>query len=119
MSVACPLTPAFSFFAQRVERTATDATIDDRGGTTRLYEAMEAAAGHLEAFRRSHPECTLRILALTDGEDTSGKSALPVRTDRIRRLRQPQSADRPCLIRHVVLSPSPFLFLLPCAAYLS
>ena len=37
--------------------------------TTRLYDSIVNAAGQLVAFKKRYPNCILRILALTDGED--------------------------------------------------
>lgn len=73
---ACALTPAFSLFQQQMERATAASEADDRGGVTRLYEALCHAADALDAFRESYPSCeALRIVALTDGEDTTGASA--------------------------------------------
>jgi Mg-chelatase subunit ChlD len=43
-------------------------------GSTRLYDTIIQAADQLGAFGLKYPECKLRILALTDGEDTASKS---------------------------------------------
>lgn len=70
----CGLTPAFQLFKRQVELAAAEAEADSRGGVTRLYEAIRRAAAALESFGAAYPSCeALRILALTDGEDTTGE----------------------------------------------
>lgn len=39
-------------------------------GSTRLYDAIVSGVHQLLEFKKRYPECILRILALTDGEDT-------------------------------------------------
>jgi hypothetical protein len=38
-----------------------------------MYDAVVTAVNSLKAFKKQHPDCILRILALTDGEDTGSK----------------------------------------------
>ena len=45
-------------------------------GNTRLFDALQDAGQRLVEFRREHPAARLRILCLTDGEDT-GSSVRP------------------------------------------
>lgn len=45
-------------------------------GSTLLYDAMVSAARNLLMFKKKYPNCILRILALTDGEDTGSKSSI-------------------------------------------
>lgn len=45
-------------------------------GSTLLYDAMVTAARNLLMFKKKYPNCILRILALTDGEDTGSKSSI-------------------------------------------
>jgi hypothetical protein len=40
-------------------------------GCTKLYDSIVLAAQNLIEFQKKYPECKLRILALTDGEDNS------------------------------------------------
>lgn len=45
-------------------------------GSTLLFDAMVVAAQKLLNFKKKYPNCILRILALTDGEDTGSKSSI-------------------------------------------
>jgi len=47
--------------------------VDDAnaGGGTNLFGALNQAVNNLLEFRETHPSTILRIIALTDGEDTS------------------------------------------------
>ena len=42
-------------------------------GSTRLYDSIVNGVNQLTEFKKKYPECILRILALTDGEDTCSK----------------------------------------------
>jgi hypothetical protein len=77
VAFACSLTPSFALFAQRSAAAvaALHGGGDAKGGATRLYDALIAGAASLAHFAAAHPGCACRILALTDGEDTSGGSA--------------------------------------------
>jgi Mg-chelatase subunit ChlD len=39
-------------------------------GSTRLFDALRVAAEQLREFQVEHPQAKLRIVCLTDGEDT-------------------------------------------------
>lgn len=45
-------------------------------GSTMLYDSIIKAVEQLLAFKNRYPECILRIMALTDGEDTSSKNTI-------------------------------------------
>lgn len=45
-------------------------------GSTRLYDSIVSGVNQLVAFKKRYPECILRILALTDGEDTCSKNSV-------------------------------------------
>jgi ubiquitin-protein ligase len=45
-------------------------------GSTLLYDAMVVATQNLLNLKKKYPNCILRILALTDGEDTGSKSSI-------------------------------------------
>lgn len=44
--------------------------------TTRLYDSIVSAVNQLQNFKKRYPECILRILALTDGEDVGSASSV-------------------------------------------
>jgi len=72
VSVQCRLTPALRLFAERAAGAMTDAQCELKGGCTRLLRGIEVAARELSVFGKNHQGARLRILAITDGEDTSG-----------------------------------------------
>jgi Mg-chelatase subunit ChlD len=43
-------------------------------GSTKLYDSIVLAANNLILFSKKYPDCKLRILALTDGEDNSSSN---------------------------------------------
>ena len=75
----CRLTAALRLFADRAASAMTDDQCERKGGCTRLLMALERAAEELASFRSRQPsdhDVRLRILAVTDGEDTSNDSPL-------------------------------------------
>ena len=78
IALHCRLTAALRLFAERAASAMTDdEQVERRGGRTRLHRALECAAAELATFgaRQAALEGAtrpqLRILAVTDGEDTS------------------------------------------------
>jgi len=72
---ACKLTPSLQAFTDTAalaqqERAAA------RGGNTCLLAGLREAAQQLYTYRDWHKKCKLRILVLTDGEDTSDDDPL-------------------------------------------
>eukprot|EP01114_Cavostelium_apophysatum_P017000 TRINITY_DN4954_c0_g2_i1.p1 TRINITY_DN4954_c0_g2~~TRINITY_DN4954_c0_g2_i1.p1 ORF type:complete len:1204 (-),score=253.03 TRINITY_DN4954_c0_g2_i1:310-3393(-) len=68
----CKITPLFEVFRDHIEKMYTS-------GDTCLYDAAAQAALALEEFGNKHKGCVLRIICLSDGEDTkSTVSALSV-----------------------------------------
>jgi ubiquitin-protein ligase len=63
VSEVCPLTPLFEVFRDHVDRAEAE-------GETRVYDAISAAAKALIKYKQDHTDCKLRILCLSDGEDT-------------------------------------------------
>eukprot|EP00052_Salpingoeca_macrocollata_P022525 m.195990 g.195990 ORF g.195990 m.195990 type:complete len:1114 (+) comp21825_c0_seq1:16-3357(+) len=63
-SVECraALTRVFNHFEQHVENAVPN-------GCTKLYDALLTAGKELVNFKKKAPNCTLRILCLTDGDD--------------------------------------------------
>lgn len=45
-------------------------------GSTRLYDSIVNAVNQLLQFKKKYPDCILRIMALTDGEDTCSKNSI-------------------------------------------
>jgi ubiquitin-conjugating enzyme E2 D/E len=45
-------------------------------GSTLLYDSIVKAVHQLLEFKKRYPECILRILALTDGEDTGSANSI-------------------------------------------
>jgi len=45
-------------------------------GSTLMYDAVVVAVESLKKFQTQHPNCILRIIALTDGEDTGSKHSV-------------------------------------------
>lgn len=45
-------------------------------GSTLMYDAVVIAAKSLKQFQAQYPNCLLRIVALTDGEDTGSKHSI-------------------------------------------
>ncbi len=45
-------------------------------GSTLLYDSIVKAVHQLLDFKKRYPECILRILALTDGEDTGSANSI-------------------------------------------
>lgn len=41
-----------------------------------MYDAVVKAADSLKKFKVTYPECLLRIVALTDGEDTGSSHSV-------------------------------------------
>lgn len=44
--------------------------------TTRLYDSIISAVNQLKTFRSKYPDCVMRILALTDGEDVGSTNTV-------------------------------------------
>ena len=44
--------------------------------TTRLYDSIVSAVNQLKNFRSKYPDCVMRILALTDGEDVGSTNTV-------------------------------------------
>jgi len=76
----CPITPHFEAFKEHVQDVKAT-------GDTKLYDALQAAAEHLVAFKTQHAETRLRILCLTDGQD-SEKNGSTVEAHAVTRLLQ-------------------------------
>jgi hypothetical protein len=74
VSTMCTLTPSFTLFWERAQVAVASAAGDGRGGATRLYDAISEAVSQLREFAKTRPGMRLRILVLSDGEDTSGSS---------------------------------------------
>lgn len=62
----CKITPLFEVFRDEIEESSAQ-------GETALYDALDGAADALVAFQREWPDCKLRIIVLSDGDDTSSK----------------------------------------------
>ncbi len=45
-------------------------------GSTLMFDAVVTAADALKKFQLNYPDCLLRIVALTDGEDTGSKHSV-------------------------------------------
>lgn len=45
-----------------------------------MYDAVVVAVNSLKDFQTKYPNCVLRIIALTDGEDTGSKHSVEVTT---------------------------------------
>lgn len=45
-------------------------------GSTLMFDAAMVAVKELKAFKLRYPDCILRIIALTDGEDTGSKASI-------------------------------------------
>jgi ubiquitin-conjugating enzyme E2 D/E len=41
-----------------------------------MFDAAMVAVNELKAFKLKYPDCILRIIALTDGEDTGSKASI-------------------------------------------
>lgn len=50
-------------------------------GSTLLFDCVFKAVQDLLTFRKQYPDCLLRIMALTDGEDTGSRTPVPVLAD--------------------------------------
>lgn len=70
------MTQLFSPFRDHVD----DA---DSRGATKLYDALGVAADELQLVRAKHPDCILRIVALSDGQDTESSAHLSVVATRL------------------------------------
>jgi len=75
VSTTCKLTASLQAFQTTVER-AQEERAAERGGHTCLLAGLREAAQQLYSFQDAHKGCKLRILAITDGEDTSGDNPL-------------------------------------------
>ena len=64
MTRACGFTENIVTFGSHVQNAK-------HGGGTRLWDAIDQAVGYLNAFKATYPNVHLRILCLSDGEDTS------------------------------------------------
>eukprot|EP00054_Salpingoeca_dolichothecata_P027154 m.197600 g.197600 ORF g.197600 m.197600 type:complete len:1101 (+) comp25879_c0_seq3:125-3427(+) len=64
---AMPLTRLFNDFEAHVQQAKPS-------GCTALFDALEHAKQQLVIFRGSHPKAKLRVLCLSDGEDTQSTS---------------------------------------------
>jgi len=50
-------------------------------GSTLMYDAVVKASEALLKFKIEHPDCLLRIVALTDGEDTGSHHSIELTTN--------------------------------------
>eukprot|EP00823_Brevimastigomonas_motovehiculus_P004822 TRINITY_DN329_c0_g2_i1.p1 TRINITY_DN329_c0_g2~~TRINITY_DN329_c0_g2_i1.p1 ORF type:complete len:1132 (+),score=310.68 TRINITY_DN329_c0_g2_i1:61-3456(+) len=66
-SVECRMTPLFERFKEVIDSTKP-------GGRTALWDAVNLALSQLLIFQKKHPKCQLRILVLSDGENTCSKA---------------------------------------------
>ena len=64
---ACGFTENIVTFSSHVQNASS-------GGGTRLWDAIYAAIEYLNVFKQSYPNAHLRILCLSDGEDTSSNN---------------------------------------------
>lgn len=65
----CGFTEAIYDFNRMVSQAAPR-------GSTLMFDAIMYAAAELRAFKLRYPDCILRIIALTDGEDTGSRSSI-------------------------------------------
>eukprot|EP01122_Echinamoeba_exundans_P010759 TRINITY_DN4093_c0_g2_i1.p1 TRINITY_DN4093_c0_g2~~TRINITY_DN4093_c0_g2_i1.p1 ORF type:complete len:1407 (+),score=400.37 TRINITY_DN4093_c0_g2_i1:146-4366(+) len=63
----CPITPLFEVFRDEIEEC-------EASGETALYDALDEAVDALSEFKQQYPECKLRIIVLSDGDDTASDS---------------------------------------------
>lgn len=63
-------TPLFSPFRKHVDDAHAK-------GATRLYDALSTASDELEQVRTKHADCILRVVVLSDGQDTESGASLP------------------------------------------
>ena len=63
----CKFTPSFELFRKKVENAYPN-------GDTSLYDAINDACSSLVEYSKKHTESKLRIICLTDGQDTKSKS---------------------------------------------
>jgi len=63
----CPITPLFEVFRDQIDKV-------NASGETCLYDAIEKAGEVLLNFKKTHEKAQLRILCLTDGDDTKSKA---------------------------------------------
>lgn len=71
------ITSALRLYSARTANAVTESEgAAAWGGETRLMQALTESAEQLYAFKSRHKDSRLRILAITDGEDTSGDSPL-------------------------------------------
>jgi ubiquitin-protein ligase len=69
VSLVCPLTPLFEQFREHVDDV-------QESGDTKLYDALDQGCDVLERWRAEHSTTArLRIICLSDGEDTKSKKA--------------------------------------------
>jgi len=73
---SCELTELFVNFQAHIDRAEPD-------GSTALYDALDMATTELNALRGRYPDCSKRILCLTDGDDTSSSKAPEAVTRRL------------------------------------
>jgi hypothetical protein len=83
---ACQLTPSLTYFEEQTAGAVAAAGGEGGGGggkgyggkggrgggQTALYAALSEAAEQLRSFGDAHQNSALRVIAITDGEDTSG-----------------------------------------------
>jgi Mg-chelatase subunit ChlD len=74
----CPITPLFEVFRDHIDKVHSS-------GETCLYDAIEKAGEVLLEFKKTHEKAQLRILCLTDGEDTKSKSKPHLVTGQLQR----------------------------------
>lgn len=65
----CGFTEAIYDFNRLIARAAAR-------GSTLMFDAVVTAADALKKFKINYPDCLLRIVALTDGEDTGSKHSV-------------------------------------------
>ena len=72
---ACGFTENIVTFSSHVQNSR-------HGGGTKLWDAIDQATGYLNTFKKKYPNVHLRILCLSDGEDTlSAKNYVQVAKD--------------------------------------
>ena len=69
----CDFTEAIYDFNRLIAKAAPK-------GSTLMYDAIVKAIVSLNNFKKRYPDCLLRIVALTDGEDTGSINSIEVTT---------------------------------------
>lgn len=69
IEVQCDFTEAIYDFNRLVSQA-------NPRGSTKLYDSIIKGVDQLVAFKKRYPECILRIMAMTDGEDTGSTQGM-------------------------------------------